>query len=46
MTADAARLRQLAGDPLPSAVRRFNSPHPPTPRTNLLSNGRGEVEVG
>ncbi len=30
-------------DPVPSLVRRFNSPHQPTPRTHLLSNGRYSV---
>jgi cyclic beta-1,2-glucan synthetase len=45
MNADSARLKQQAGEPLPSTVRRFNSPHTPTPRTNLLSNGQYAVMI-
>ena len=35
----AARVREL----FPPALRRFNTPHDPTPRTHLLSNGRYAV---
>ena len=45
MTADTAPPRQQAGEPLPSTMRRFNSPHTLTPRTHLLSNGRYAVMI-
>ena len=45
MTADTAPSRQQAGEPLPSAVRQFNSPHTLTPHTNLLSNGQYAVMI-
>lgn len=45
MTADTTWLRQRADEPLPSTVRRFNSPHTPSPRTNLLSNGQYAVMI-
>src|ERR1039458_8665438 len=45
MTADTTPPRQRAGEPLPSTVRRFNSPHTLTPRTNLLSNGQYAVMI-
>ena len=45
MTADTAPPRQQAGEPMPSTMRRFNSPHTLTPRTNLLSNGQYAVMI-
>ena len=45
MTVDTAPPRQQAGESLPSAERRFTSPHTLTPRTNLLSNGQYAVMI-
>ena len=45
MSADTAPPRQPAGEPPPSTVRRFDSPHTQTPRTNLLSNGQYAVMI-
>src|SRR5487761_2233905 len=45
MSADTAPPRQQAGEPLPPTLRRFNSPHTLTPRTNLLSNGQYAVMI-
>ncbi len=45
MTADTAPPRQPADEPRSLTVRRFNSPHTLTPRTNLLSNGRYAVMI-
>ena len=40
-----ARAHLQVVDEVPAVLRRFRSPHDPTPRTHLLSNGRYSVMV-
>ena len=41
--AEEARTDLHVRDDVPPVLRRFRSPHDPTPRTHLLSNGRYSV---
>ena len=43
--AEDARTDLHVPDDVPPVLRRFRSPHDPTPRTHLLSNGRYSVMV-